>query len=144
MEMVKLYAQGDFEGVPPFLFNKDLQIHGQRSGTGNLFLLPTQSFWPQSKVIATTPKRVYTIADLDIYLKDVGFPEGALMRKHIVSHGQLVSKAPEVKMFCLFGEVDNSTVTEIVFGDKFPDTIKEVKKGNAGEYVNFKISHFDS
>lgn len=136
MEMVRMYALGDFEGVPSFLFNKDLQIHGQRSSTGNLFLLPTQEFWPKDKIIATTQHRTYNIGDLDEFLRDVGFPEGAVMRKNIISHGQLVSKAPGIKTFCLFGEVDNSTTSQLIFGDDFPKATKETKKGPGDGTVN--------
>lgn len=134
--MVHLYASGDFQGLPDFVFDRTIQRKGQRSGTSNLFMLPSLLLWPSNDVVAITKDRKYKISDLDDFLKDVGFPEGILMRRHIANTSSLMTTSPGVPVHCFHGNIANSTTKKLLFSGNFPDAPDTIEKGDGDETVN--------
>ena len=94
-QIVQLYASGVLMGVPKVLVNP-LTIRGeQRSSISNLYMLPAAKFFsPKTEVIARTKDRTYYVEDTDDFLRDIGFPEGAIMRKQIVNSTSLMGTIP--------------------------------------------------
>lgn len=137
-QQIQLYAAGLLMGVPKALVNP-LTIRGeQRSSISNLYMLPASSFWPASDIIAKTKSRSYTINDIDDFLKDVGFPEGAIMRKHIVNSTALMASYPGVPIHCFYGVIEDSTVETLEYDGDFPDKPSNLIMGDGDGTVNYE------
>jgi len=71
--LLRLYANGDNLGVSAV---SPAAIRGeQRSSEANFWLLPVPEVFGDA-VLATTPARNYTAAQLGAFFADIGFPEG--------------------------------------------------------------------
>jgi len=129
-QQAQLYAAGLLMGVPKALVNP-LKIRGeQRSSTSNLYMLPAEKYWPTTDVIAKTKTRSYGSNDIDQFLKDVGFPEGAAIA--------LMDTTPGVPIHCFYGMIKKSTVETLEYDDDadFPDKPSNLIMGDGDGTVN--------
>lgn len=117
-----------------------LEVRGvQRSYTSNLALLPSTLAWNDDYVFAKTKNKTFKISDMHHFLNQVGFTEGADMMNHIVNKTELMlTTAPNVPIYCFYGNKPNSTVRQLIFGDNFPDQTTELKFGSGDESVNLE------
>ena len=100
-------------------------------------MLPSPTAFKANEVIARTSSQTYTIADMDDFIRNVGFPRGVPMRAHISNSSLLMSKAPGVPVFCFHGQKEKSTIDEVVFGaGGFPDNPSHVELGDGDGTVN--------
>ena len=115
-----------------------LTIRGmQRSSTSNLYMLPSTAAWTSDDIIAKTQYGTYKIADLDDFLRNIGFPEGVKMRRYITNSSELMSKGPGVPIHCFHGHIAASTIDYLVFGSSgFPDYPQSIVKGDGDGEVN--------
>ena len=114
----------------------------QRSFTSNLVLLPSTLSWNDNYVIARTRdnKKTFQIGEMKRYLRQVGFPEGAVMMNHIVNNTELAMIVPGVPISCFYGNKPKSTVRELVFSsdEQFQDQKPEILYGSGDESVNLE------
>ena len=99
-QIVQLFAAGVLMGVPKVLVDPLAFRSEQRSSISNLYMLPaTKFFSPKTEVIARTKDKTYYVEDTDEFLKDIGFPQGVAMRKHIVNSTYLMGTVPGNEKF---------------------------------------------
>uniref|UniRef100_A0A1A9WZY4 Group XV phospholipase A2 n=1 Tax=Glossina brevipalpis TaxID=37001 RepID=A0A1A9WZY4_9MUSC len=101
VKALKVYAMGD--DLDSFLLNGKILKEAQISNPSTAWMLPSPLFWDSNEVIATTPKRVYTMAQLDQFFNDVGFRNGWEMRKDNMRH-VLNFSPPDVELHCIYGD----------------------------------------
>jgi len=137
-QQVQLYAAGLLMGVPQAIVNP-LTIRGeQRSSISNLYMLPAAKFWSKNDVIARTKSKTYYIGDIDQFLIDVGFPQGAIMRKHIVNSTALMDSIPGIPIQCFYGVIKKSTVETLEYDGGFPDKFANLIMGDGDGTVNIE------
>lgn len=73
---------------------------------------------------------------MDDFLKDVGFPEGIPMRRHISNTSSLMTTSPGIPVYCFHGNIANSTTKKLIFSDNFPDKPDVIERGDGDETVN--------
>lgn len=131
-----MYVSGYLEGIPNFLINRKLVRAEQRSSTSNLFMLPNYEIWPQDHVIVKTTKRSYKLSEIDDLLKDIGYPQGAVMRHHIVNTTYLMQTSPGVPIHCLYGNIKDSISKTLVYDENFENPPSKIVKGDGDGTVN--------
>lgn len=136
-QQVQLYAAGLLMGVPKAVVNP-LKIRGeQRTSTSNLFMLPGEYFWPETDIIVRTSKRSYTVKQIDDFLRDIGYPQGAIMRHHIVNSTSLMATNPGVPVHCFYGNIKKSVVETLEYDEgDFPDNPSKLVMGDGDGTVN--------
>ncbi|XP_057294338.1 phospholipase A2 group XV-like [Hydractinia symbiolongicarpus] len=135
-QLVLLYSSGYLEGIPQVIIDRLTIRAEQRSSTSNLFLLPSETVWKQDNIFATTRKRSYKLSDMDDFLKDIGFPEGVAMKKHMINTTHLMNTSPGVPIHCFHGNIADSTISKLVFDDDFPDSPSQLILGPGDGTVN--------
>ena len=137
---MQLFAAGLLLGVPRVLVNPLNIRDEQRTSTSNLYMLPAEKYWPTTDVIARTKTRSYGINDVDKFLKDVGFPEGAAMRKHMVNSTALMATTPGIPIQCFYGMIKKSTVETLEYEDDadFPGKPSNMVMGDGDGTVNLE------
>jgi lysophospholipase-3 len=125
------------EGNLHLLVNR-LTLRGeQRSSLSNLYMLPSMAAWPRDAVIAKTPYKTYTVADMDDFLRNVGIPRAVQMRRAITNSSSMMKKSPGVPIYCFHGHIAESTMDHVVFGSSgFPDNPYSVVNGGGDGTVN--------
>ena len=122
-------------------FEKDIWTREiQRSFPSNAWLLPFPSdTWTKKDVLVITPNKNYTAWDYEELFHDLKYTEGWTMFgqvKDLTSH----LPAPNVTMFCFYGNSSNSTPVQFVYGpgefpNKDPST---VVLGDGDQTVNLE------
>lgn len=138
--MIEPFAAGNLLGVPKFLVDPLSFRYVQRTVLSNLFLLPIEGIWPETDVIVKTPKRSYTIPQIDEFLDDIGLSHVVKMRHHILNTTALMHINPGVKVHCIYGLQKDSTVETLVYKDNnnFPDKVSQHINGYGDGAVNYK------
>ena len=112
----------------------------QRTFPGNIWLLPYPSnTWSRKDVLVITPTKNYTAWDYKELFHDANYTHGWRMFNEVKNlTGQL--PAPNVTMFCFYGNSHNSTPVQFVYGPgEFPDEDPSwIIKGDGDETVNLK------
>jgi len=136
IQEVLVYVSGYLEGIPSFIVDKKLIRYEQRLSTSNLFMLPSLELWSADQEILETRDKKYKLSDMDALLTDIGFPEGAKMRHHIVNTSSLMQTSPGVPIHCIYGNIPNSTVKKLIYDDDFPDNPEGMVNGDGDGTVN--------
>lgn len=66
------------------------------------WLLPSSLYWKSDEVLVQTPKKNFSLSNLEEYFKYINYPEGWEMRKDTEKF-QLDFKPPGVEVHCLYG-----------------------------------------
>uniref|UniRef100_A0A1A9WZY5 Group XV phospholipase A2 n=1 Tax=Glossina brevipalpis TaxID=37001 RepID=A0A1A9WZY5_9MUSC len=133
VKALKVYAMGD--DLDSFLLSGKILKEEQISNPSTAWLLPSPLFWDSNEILATTPKRVYTMAQLDQFFNDVGFPNGWEMRKDTMRH-VLNFSPPDVELHCLYGD-GIATVQQLAYEkDDIADEIPKLIMGPGDGTVN--------
>jgi lysophospholipase-3 len=95
---VRLHASGDNVGLPI----SSLALRGQqRSYESNVWMLPNPRVWGCAP-LARTAERTYSSLELEQFLRDVGYAEGALVLRALGPLRAGFDRAPGVRVRCLF------------------------------------------
>ncbi|KAM8717314.1 hypothetical protein ACLKA7_004076 [Drosophila subpalustris] len=101
MKAVKVFAMGD--DLDSFALSAKILRAEQISHPSTAWLLPSPLFWKPSEVLATTPSRNYTMAQLEQFFNDIDYKTGWEMRKDTMRYTQNFSP-PDVELHCLYGD----------------------------------------
>ena len=109
----------------------------QRSFISSMWLMPYEDkeFWGPDEVLIYTGRKNYTVRNYNEYFKDIGFPEGAQIRKDVESL-MMYKKHPGVEVHCLHG-IKEKTIESLVYKpNSFPDDAPIVNWGDGDGTVN--------
>ena len=135
--MMRLYASGDSFGVP--IANPLTVRHEQRTCSSNNFMLPSKELWSSDEVFVKTSRRSYTVKDYDAFFKDIGFPEGSLVRRNVQSLTYpLPQHSPNITLHCLYGTGVNTPELYTYSAGAFPDGKPSVSNGDGDGTVNVR------
>ncbi|XP_034101270.1 phospholipase A2 group XV [Drosophila albomicans] len=98
---IKVFAMGD--DLDSFALSAKILRAEQISHPSTAWLLPSPLFWKPSEVIAMTPSRNYTMAQLQQFFTDIDYQTGWEMRKDTIRYSQNFSP-PDVEVHCIYGD----------------------------------------
>lgn len=98
---VKVFAMGD--DLDSFALSAKILKAEQITHPSTAWLLPSPLFWKPSEVLAMTPSRNYTMAQLEEFFKDLDYMTGWEMRKDTIRYNRNFDP-PNVELHCLYGE----------------------------------------
>ncbi|XP_017153542.2 group XV phospholipase A2-like [Drosophila miranda] len=101
VKAVKVFAMGD--DLDSFALSAKILRAEQITHPSSAWLLPSPLFWKPSDVLATTPSRNYTMAQLKEFFNDIDYMTGWEMRKDTLRYTQNFSP-PDVELHCLYGD----------------------------------------
>lgn len=133
VKSVKVFALGDAFGA--FALKDSTMREEQISMPSLAFLLPSPHFWNSSDVIVSTPKREYSVADLEDFFTDIGYPTGWEMRKDMMPF--LNFTPPEVETYCLYG-TQLPTIEALSYGGDIQTSKPALLTGNGDGTVNLR------
>uniref|UniRef100_A0A1B0C7T2 AB hydrolase-1 domain-containing protein n=1 Tax=Glossina palpalis gambiensis TaxID=67801 RepID=A0A1B0C7T2_9MUSC len=99
IKALKVYAMGD--DLDSFLLSGKILKEEQISNPSTAWLLPSPLFWGGDEVLVKTPKRSYTMGQLEQFFNDLGFRNGWEMRKNTMRY-VLNFNAPDVELHCIY------------------------------------------
>ncbi|XP_037882913.1 phospholipase A2 group XV-like [Glossina fuscipes] len=111
IKALKVYAMGD--DLDSFLLSGKILKEEQISNPSTAWLLPSPLFWGGDEVLVKTPKRSYTMGQLEQFFNDLGFRNGWEMRKNTMRY-VLNFNPPDVELHCLYGD-RVPTVEQLVY-----------------------------
>ncbi|XP_017853826.1 group XV phospholipase A2-like [Drosophila busckii] len=111
IKAVKVFAMGD--DLDSFALSAKILKEEQISHPSTAWLLPSPLFWKPSEVLAATPSRNYTMAQMEHFFRDIGYMTGWEMRKDTIRYTENFSP-PDVELHCLYGD-GVSTVESLVY-----------------------------
>ena len=101
-KMLQVLASGYTSGIKyldPWVFRAV-----QRSHETNLYMLPSSGIseydWKPNEILMITPRRNYTVANLDQFFIDIGYPVANVIRRHFRDDAYKL-KSPGVPFYCL-------------------------------------------
>ncbi|XP_039483450.1 phospholipase A2 group XV-like [Drosophila santomea] len=98
---VKVFAMGD--DLDSFALSAKILKAEQITHPSTAWLLPSPLFWKPSEVLATTPSRNYTMAQLKEFFYDLDYMTGWEMRKDTIRYNRNFNP-PNVELHCLYGD----------------------------------------
>ncbi|EDW04165.1 phospholipase A2 group XV [Drosophila grimshawi] len=101
IKAVKVYAMGD--DLDSFALSAKILRDEQISHPSTAWLLPSPLFWKPSEVLAMTPSKNYTMAQLEQFFTDIDYKTGWEMRKDTMRYTQNFSP-PDVELHCIYGD----------------------------------------
>ncbi|KAI6230075.1 hypothetical protein M3Y99_01098000 [Aphelenchoides fujianensis] len=127
MQIVKLYASG---------YNMDYLPCGRCNGsfTSSAFLFPSTHLWAKDEPLAITFERNYTLADLEDFFRDVGYPIG--MEQYKMANPALRTEAPGIPVHCVYGHDVNTPELLTWAKGYFPDYQPVITYGDGDGTVN--------
>uniref|UniRef100_A0A1B0AJP7 Group XV phospholipase A2 n=2 Tax=Glossina TaxID=44049 RepID=A0A1B0AJP7_GLOPL len=111
VKALKVYAMGD--DLDSFLLSGKVLREEQISNPSTAWLLPSPLFWSGNEVLVKTPKRSYTMGQLEQFFNDLDFRNGWEMRKNVMRY-VLNFNAPDVELHCIYGD-RVPTVEQLVY-----------------------------
>ncbi|XP_030240485.1 group XV phospholipase A2 [Drosophila navojoa] len=133
MKAVKVFAMGD--DLDSFALSAKILRSEQISHPSTAWLLPSPLFWKPSEVLASTPSRNYTMAQMHEFFNDIDYMTGWEMRKDTMRYTQNFSP-PDVELHCLYGD-GVSTVESLIYKkDTINGETPKLKMGYGDGTVN--------
>uniref|UniRef100_A0A914VNE4 Uncharacterized protein n=1 Tax=Plectus sambesii TaxID=2011161 RepID=A0A914VNE4_9BILA len=101
LKIMKLFASGYNMGHYRIVLPPSKLRTMQRSFGSSAFLMPSYNLWDRSEVLASSPERNYTLANLEQFFTDINFEDGYRMYKqNAFMLGNL--SGPGVEVHCIY------------------------------------------
>ncbi|GMT29367.1 hypothetical protein PFISCL1PPCAC_20664, partial [Pristionchus fissidentatus] len=136
MQVVKLFASGYNMNYYRILLPPSSLRGMQRSFTSSALLYPNKAAWNESVLLATTPKKNYTTANIQEYFTDIGYELG--WEQYKVAGPPILGEftAPDVETHCIYGH-GVETPERFDWADGyFPDYPPTIINGDGDGTVN--------
>ncbi|KAH8853833.1 Phosphatidylcholine-sterol acyltransferase [Schistosoma japonicum] len=115
----------------------------ERSFPSMAFLLPDPRVWPANEQLIITPKRNYSAHDMEVFFKDIYFPQGYSMMKESKSIFDPFERPTDVAVYCIYG-VHVPTISQMIFTSPgphrsaFPNQVPLLKYGDGDGIVSLR------
>ncbi|OQV19903.1 Group XV phospholipase A2 [Hypsibius exemplaris] len=131
---IKAFATGDNLDVA--LISAFRVRAEQRTNPSLTFIMPNaeSKVWTHKRIFVSTPAKNYSLANMEEFFVDLGYPEGWEMYQRTANILNL--KPPGVPMYCMYGVGVNTPETMVYGPGKFPDKNPNVVFGDGDGTVN--------
>ncbi|CAK5008111.1 unnamed protein product [Meloidogyne enterolobii] len=109
----------------------------QRSFTSSALLFPSPKLWGPNETFVITPRKNYSLSNIEDFFNDIEFPQGL---EHWKSESpSLIIDPPGVKVYCIYGSEVKTPEQYIWYHNwLFPDYQPYISYGNGDGTVNLR------